>query len=173
MINKKFGLLLAAGMLSLSACGEQEQPLAENEEEVAIEEQEDTTEEGVNTEAVEDPEKETQVEPAEETSEENISVEEPSEEDPPEAMSGTASKLLSNGEVTSFIFNETGEFSIFCEPHPVMQMTVQVEEGAEQTDEVSIDIADYEFGEKTITVAPGTIVVWTNQDQVQHNVAIK
>lgn len=159
MINKKFGLLLAATMLSLAACGEQEQPVTENEAEV--EEQESATEE--SGEAVEE---ETEEEPTDEE-------EAPSEEDAPEAMSGTASNLLSNGDTTSFIFNEAGEYSIFCEPHPVMQMTVLVEEGAEQVDEVTVDIADYEFSEETITVAPGTTIVWTNQDQVQHNVVFE
>lgn len=117
MINKKFGLLLAACILSLAACG--------------------------------------------------------GEKPAPEAKSGAASDLLSNAEETSFVFNEAGEFAIFCEPHPFMQMTVLVEEGADQTGEVAVNIADYEFGEKTITIAPGTTVVWTNQDQDQHNVVIK
>jgi len=153
MINKKFGLVLAAGILALAACGEEQPTANENTEEVA--EQESTTEE----ETVEE----------ETTAEE----EEPAEEEATEAKSGAASPLLSNGEMTSYVFNEAGDFSIFCEPHPVMQMTVLVEEGAEQTDEVAVNIADYEFGEGTITVAPGTTVVWTNQDQVQHNVAIK
>lgn len=161
MINKKFGLLLAAGILSLAACGEEQPTANENTEEVA--EQESTTEEETTAEE-EMTEEETTAEETEE---------EPAEEESPEAKSGAASALLSNGEMTSFVFNEAGEFSIFCEPHPVMQMTVLVEEGVEQTDEVAVNIADYEFGEGTITVAPGTTVVWTNQDQVQHNVAIK
>lgn len=165
MINKKFGLLVVAGMLSLSACGEQEQPAAENEAEVAVEEQEESE----NTDTVGEEEGETKVE----TEEKEASEEEPSEEELPEAMSGAASPLLSNGEVTRFVFNEEGEFSIFCEPHPVMQMTVLVEESAEKMNEVTVDIADYEFGEETLTIAPGTTIVWTNQDQVQHNVAIK
>ncbi|MGB6407643.1 MAG: plastocyanin/azurin family copper-binding protein, partial [Planococcus donghaensis] len=110
---------------------------------------------------------------AEEGTEEESTVEEPAAENTQEAMSGTASNLLSQGEATSFVFNETGEFSIFCEPHPDMQMTVLVEEGAEAMDNVEIDIADYAFGEESITVAPGTTIAWTNQDQVQHNVAFK
>lgn len=155
MINKKLGLLLAAGMLSLAACGE-EQSSADDSAEEAVAEQESTAEEKTSTEA------------AEEKTEEDSP-----EENPPEAMSGAASDLLSNGEMTSFVFNEAGEFSIFCEPHPVMKMTVLVEEGAEKVDEVAVDIADYEFGEETITVAPGTTIVWTNQDQAQHNVAFE
>lgn len=168
MINKKFGLVLAAGILSLAACGEEQPTANENTEEVT--EQESTTEEETTVEEETTTEEETAAE--EETTEEETE-EKAAEEEAPEAKNGAASPLLSNGEMTSYVFNEAGEFSIFCEPHPVMQMTVLVEEGAEQTGEVAVNIADYEFGEETITVAPGTTVVWTNQDQVQHNVAIK
>ena len=154
MINKKFSLVLAAGILSLAACGEEQPTTSENTEEVT--EQESAAEEEKPTEETE-----------EETEEESM------EESAPEAKNGAVSDLLSNAEETSFVFNEAGEFSIFCEPHPVMQMTVLVEEGAEQTGEVAVNIADYEFGEETITIAPGTTIVWTNQDQVKHNVAIK
>lgn len=165
MINKKFGLILAAGMLALAACGEEEQPAAN--EAAEVEEQESAPAEEAAPEAEEEemPEEDAEEEAAEGTEEDAAEA--------PEAMSGAASALLANGETTSFVFNEAGEFSIFCEPHPVMKMTVVVEEGAEQKDEVAIDIADYEFVEETITIAPGTTIVWTNQDQVQHNVAIK
>jgi len=164
MVNKKFSFILAAGILSLAACG-QEQPVAEDTAEPMAEEQENAVEEDTTTE---EPVEEVTEEPEEEVAEEETAA-----ENTPEAMSGTASNLLSNGETTSFVFNEAGEFSIFCEPHPVMQMTVLVEEGAEAMDSVEVDIADYAFGEETITVAPGTTIVWTNQDQVQHNVAFK
>lgn len=202
MINKKFGFILAAGILSLAACGEETQPTVNDDTEVEVEEQENVSEEETSTEAGEEEsatEEETSTEAEEEESvteeetsaeaeeeEESATDEEDSteageeeaeeeslEEDSAEAMSGAASPLLSEGETTSFVFNEAGEFAIFCEPHPVMKMNVVVEEGAEQVDEVAIDIADYEFGEETITVAPGTTIVWTNQDLAQHNVAIR
>ncbi|MGE6415933.1 plastocyanin/azurin family copper-binding protein [Planococcus kocurii] len=168
MINKKFGFILAASILSLAACGE-EQTSGNEKAEPAVEEQGSTAEETTAEEVEEEPAEEVvEEEPAEETTEA-----EPVEESSPEAKSGTASDLLSNGDKTSFVFNEAGEFSIFCEPHPVMQMTVIVEEGAEAMDKIEVDIADYAFGEETITVAPGTTIEWTNQDQVQHNVAFK
>lgn len=168
MANKKFTLLLAAGMLSLAACGQDD---AANEEETQAPAQEESAD-------MEEMPEDEPMEDVEEDAEEDAAEEEPAEDaesdelaSAPEAMSGEASDLLSNGEMTSFVFNEAGEYAVYCEPHPVMQMTVIVEEGAEATDKVSVDIADYEFGEETITVAPGTIVEWTNQDQVQHNVA--
>ncbi|WP_211655314.1 plastocyanin/azurin family copper-binding protein [Planococcus alpniumensis] len=181
MANKKFTLLLAAGMLSLAACGQDD---AANEEETQAPAQEESTEmeempeEEPMEDMEEDPETEedsTEEEPAEEAAEEEPAEDAESGEQAsaPEAMSGEASDLLSNGEMTSFVFNEAGEYAIYCEPHPVMQMTVIVEEGAEAMDKVSVDIADYEFGEDTITVAPGTTIEWTNQDQVQHNVAFE
>ncbi|KYG59875.1 plastocyanin/azurin family copper-binding protein [Planococcus maritimus] len=191
MINKKFTLMLAAGMLSLAACGQDdsaneedmqapaEEESAEMEEMPEEESMEDTEEEPMDEEMENEEdaagEESTEEEPAEEESEEEPAEDTESEEQAsaPEAMSGEASDLLSNGEMTSFVFNETGEYAVYCEPHPVMQMTVIVEEGAEMMDTVSVDIADYEFGEDTITVAPGTTIEWTNQDQVQHNVAFE
>lgn len=171
-MNKKFGLILAGGVLILAACGDDGQQANEDQNEMA--EETEAVEQEANTEeeaAEEMPEEETE-EPAEESAEEaEESAEAPETEQAPEAMSGEASEMLSQGDTTSFVFNETGEFSIFCEPHPVMKMTVIVEEGAEQSGEVALDIADYEFSEETITVAPGTTITWTNQDLAQHNVA--
>ncbi|HSI67836.1 MAG TPA: plastocyanin/azurin family copper-binding protein [Planococcus sp. (in: firmicutes)] len=163
-MNKKLGLILAGGALILAACGDDGQQ--------TMVDQNDAAEETVIVEQEEDTEEVASEEPAEETEE----VEETEEavedaEQAPEAMIGVASELLSKGESTSFVFNQIGEFSIFCAPHPVMKMTVIVEEGAELSGEVELDIVDYEFSEETIVVAPGTTITWTNQDRAQHNVA--
>ena len=170
-MNKKLGLLLAGGALILSACGNDGNQASEEQNDVAEEtpvaEQEENTEEAANEENTD------AVEETEEAEEEKAEEEAPAATDVPEAMSGEASELLSEGDSTSFVFNQTGEFSIFCEPHPVMKMTVIVEEGAENSGEVALDIADYEFSEETITVAPGTTITWTNQDLAQHNVAFE
>ncbi|WP_341201149.1 plastocyanin/azurin family copper-binding protein [Planomicrobium okeanokoites] len=170
-MNKKLGLLLAGGALILSACGNDGNQASEEQNDVAEEmpvaEQEESTEEAANEEDTD------AVEENEEAEEEKAEEEAPAATDAPEAMSGEASELLSEGDSTSFVFNQTGEFSIFCEPHPVMKMTVIVEEGAENSGEVALDIADYEFSEETITVAPGTTITWTNQDLAQHNVAFE
>ncbi|PKH09705.1 plastocyanin/azurin family copper-binding protein [Planomicrobium sp. MB-3u-38] len=170
-MNKKLGLLLAGGALILSACGNDGNQASEEQNDVAEEtpvaEQEENTEEAANEEDTD------AVEETEEAEEEKAEEEAPAATDVPEAMSGEASELLSEGDSTSFVFNQTGEFSIFCEPHPVMKMTVIVEEGAENSGEVALDIADYEFSEETITVAPGTTITWTNQDLAQHNVAFE
>ena len=42
-----------------------------------------------------------------------------------------------------------------------------VKEGA-MREKVSIDIKDFAYGPKTLTVKKGTTVVWTNQDSVKH-----
>ncbi|MDX1806319.1 MAG: plastocyanin/azurin family copper-binding protein [Paenisporosarcina sp.] len=166
-MNKKFGVLLIGGMLVLGACGEEEAQPAANE---PVEEEMEKSEEVVEEEATEEEAVE------EETTEEEAVEEETTEEEPmtdaAEAASGEASPLLKKGEMTSFVFNETGEFKVFCEPHPVMKMTVVVEEGATTSGEVALDIADYAFSE-SITVAPGTVITWTNQDSAQHNVAFE
>ena len=161
-MNKKLGVLLIGGMLVLGACGEEEAQPAGNE---PVEEEIEISEEAVEEEVVE-----------EEATEEEVVEEETTEEEPmtdaAEAASGEASPLLKKGDMTSFVFNEAGEFNVFCEPHPVMKMTVVVEEGATTSGEVALDIADYAFSE-SITVAPGTVITWTNQDSAQHNVAFE
>ncbi|QBP42245.1 plastocyanin/azurin family copper-binding protein [Paenisporosarcina antarctica] len=168
-MNTKLGVLLLGGMLVLAACGEEEaQPVGNEpvEEEMDMSEEQATDEEAVEEEAVE-----------EEASEEEATEKESSEAQPvtdaAEAKKGEASPLLAKGEMTSFVFNEVGEFPIFCAPHPVMKMTVIVQEGASTSGELALDIADYNFSEESITVAPGTIITWTNQDSAQHNVAFE
>jgi len=161
-MNKKLGVLLIGGMLVLGACGEEEAQPASNE---PVEEEMDTSEEVVEEEATEE-------EVVEEEATEDEVVEEEPMTDAAEAASGEASPLLKKGDMTSFVFNEAGEFNVFCEPHPVMKMTVVVEEGASTSGEVALDIADYAFSE-SITVAPGTVITWTNQDSAQHNVAFE
>ena len=157
-MNKKLGVLLIGGMLMLAACGEEEAQPTSNE---PVEEEMETSEEAVEEEVVE-----------EEAGEEETTEEEPMS-DATEAASGEASPLLKKGDMTSFVFNEAGEFNVFCEPHPVMKMTVVVEEGASVSGEATLDIADYAFSEESITVAPGTVITWTNQDSAQHNVAFE
>ena len=153
------GMIVIGGMLVLGACSEEEQTV-END----MVEQEEMEEEVVEEEGVEETET-TEVETPEEPSTEATEA--------TEATVGEASPLLKKGESTSFVFNETGDFSIYCEPHPVMKMNVVVEEGAELSGDVSLEIVDYEFREETITVAPGTVITWTNQDSAQHNVAFE
>lgn len=93
--------------------------------------------------------------------------------DVPSAQSGEASDVLGNGEATAFAFSEAGEWHVFCELHPSMEMTVIVEEGAETSGEASLSMEDMAFSEQSITVAPGTVVTWTNEDTADHNVAFK
>lgn len=119
-------------------------------------------------------------EATEEDSDQELNEEETT--DDTESASGTeeenvvtedvASPLLAQGETAVFTFQEEGIYNIHCDPHPVMKMTVTVEEGAEIEGSIELDIADYEFSED-ITVAPGTVITWTNQDSARHNVAIE
>jgi plastocyanin len=162
-MNKKLGILLIGGMLVLGACGEEEAQPASND---PVEEEMETSEEEVVEEEVVE----------EEATEEETVEEEATEEpmtDAAEAASGEASPMLLKGDMTSFVFNEAGEFNVYCEPHPVMKMKVIVEEGASTSGEVALELADYAFSEESITVAPGTVITWTNQDSAQHNVAFE
>jgi protein involved in sex pheromone biosynthesis len=91
-MNKKLGVLLIGGMLMLAACGEEEAQPTSNE---PVEEEMETSEEVVEEEVVEE----------EATEEEPMT-------DAAEAASGEASQLLSKADMTSFVFNEAGEFHI-------------------------------------------------------------
>ncbi|HSI65995.1 MAG TPA: plastocyanin/azurin family copper-binding protein [Planococcus sp. (in: firmicutes)] len=90
-----------------------------------------------------------------------------------EASSGEASPLLEKGETTTYIFSDAGEYDIYCEPHPTMVMTVIVEEGADLSGEVASEMKNMQFSDQTLTVAPGTIITWTNEDEIEHNVAFQ
>ena len=150
-MNAKLSLLLLGGLLLLGACGEEEaKPLKNDPMETVVKSEEQV----------------------EEVMEEEVSEEQPMI-DTEEAASGKASPLLSKGEMTAFLFKETGEFDVYCEPHPVMKMKVIVEDGASNSGEISLDIADYAFSEESITIAPGTVITWTNQDSARHNVAFE
>lgn len=107
---------------------------------------------------------------SEEKMEEPSSASDQQEREVTEAM---ASPLLKKGEETVFSFPNEGVYLIHCDPHPVMKMKVIVQADAKQSGSVALNIKDYEFSEKEITVAPGTLITWTNQDAAQHNVAIE
>lgn len=160
-MKKRLGIVLIGGMLVLAACGQ------EDEAQVKDNEQEEVTADPVENEATETEEEKEK----EDTSEEETT--EQSTTDVAEATKGEASPLLAKGEMTSFAFNEVGSFAIYCEPHPVMKMDVIVEEGASMSGDVALEISDYAFSEEAITVAPGTVITWTNQDSAQHNVAFE
>jgi len=162
-MKKRLGIVLIGGMLILAACGQ------EDETQVKDNEQEEVIADAVDNEATEK-EKEEEKEKEDTTEEETT---EQSATDVVEATKGEASPLLAKGEMTSFVFNEIGSFAIYCEPHPVMKMDVIVEEGASMSGDVTLEISDYAFSEETITVAPGTVITWTNQDSAQHNVAFE
>ncbi|TWT09161.1 plastocyanin/azurin family copper-binding protein [Planomicrobium sp. CPCC 101079] len=144
-MNKRSGVFLIGGLLLTGAYGTETQPAEDDM--IAVEQE---MEEGPDVEGQ--------------------TGNEANAQDAPEANSGEASPLLAKGETTSYVFSDPGEFPIHCQPHPKMQMIVTVEEGAANSGEAAIDIADFKFADKTITVEPGTVITWTNQDDVEHNV---
>ncbi|MBY6037347.1 hypothetical protein KUV80_11805 [Fictibacillus nanhaiensis] len=120
----------------------------------------------------------------EQSTEDNASKEEEKKEEmdeqqPPMAEKGEevtgnmASPLLKKGEKVTYTFPDEGVYMIHCDPHPVMKMKVTVQADAEKSGSIALDIADYEYSEKEVVVAPGTTITWTNQDVAQHNVAIE
>jgi plastocyanin len=155
-MHRRWSALAVGGILVLGACGQEEAQPAEQGTDVADHEM-DKGDHDPDGAAAEDEPESSSVDPA----------------GAAEAKSGTASPLLAQGEATSFVFSETGEFPIHCEAHPDMQMKVIVEEGASASGEAAVEIADFAYGEAELTVAPGTVVTWTNKDEVRHNVFIE
>ncbi|WP_227394842.1 plastocyanin/azurin family copper-binding protein [Jeotgalibacillus aurantiacus] len=166
---KKIGwLLLLMFMLLLTACSSEDTSTpADTEEDTATEEQVEMEDEASSDEGM--------MEDEEASEDGEMTEEEPAEEEmttEAEVVSGdVASPLLAQGETTAFQFDTVGTYGIHCDPHPVMKMTVTVEEGAELSGTVEAQIADYEFSEDLV-VAPGTVIIWTNEDPVRHNVAV-
>ncbi|MBZ5201370.1 hypothetical protein HU147_09095 [Planomicrobium chinense] len=152
-MNRRWGALIVGGVLVLGACGQEDAQPAEDTD-VADHEM-DKGDHDADDAAKEDEPESSSIDPA----------------DAPEAASGTASPLIAKGEITSFVFSEAGEFPLHCDPHPTMTMTVIVEDGASSSGEAAVEMADLAFSESELTVAPGTVVTWTNQDEVEHNVS--
>ncbi|TFE00088.1 plastocyanin/azurin family copper-binding protein [Jeotgalibacillus sp. R-1-5s-1] len=174
MMKKTGWLVTLMFMLLLAACSSEDTSTpADTEEDTATEEQVEMEDEASSDEGM--MEEEGASEDGEMTEEEETTEEEPAEEEmttEAEVVSGeVASPLLAQGETTAFQFDTVGTYAIHCDPHPVMQMTVTVEEGAELSGTVEAQIADYEFSEDLV-VAPGTVIIWTNEDPVRHNVAV-
>jgi plastocyanin len=173
MIQKgtwKTGAMLIAIAAMVSACSsaDTEKPAMTDEkaaEEASMEEkpaEEKLDEEKMDEEAMD-----------EETTEQETEMnEEETDMMGNEVTEDVASPLLKKGETATFSFPNEGEFSIICDPHPVMKMKVTVAADAEVKDQLNLDIAGYEFSEKEVVVAPGTSITWTNQDSARHNVAI-
>jgi plastocyanin len=91
----------------------------------------------------------------------------------PEAKEGEASEVFAPGEERAFFFSEPGRFDVYCPIHPTMEMTVSVKKGADISGEATVAMKDLAFAERSLTVAPGTTVTWTNEDTMDHNVGFK
>ncbi len=89
-----------------------------------------------------------------------------------EVTSDIASPLLKEGETVTYSFPEKGVYNVHCDPHPIMKMKITVEEGAETSEHLELEIKDYAYSEKEVVIAPGTSITWTNKDFAEHNVAI-
>ena len=68
-------------------------------------------------------------------------------------------------------FDQAGSFGYFCQYHPMMTGTVEVVSGAPAVAAVNIlDAPAMDFYPKTVQVAPGGTVTWTNQSIQHHTV---
>lgn len=74
---------------------------------------------------------------------------------------------ISPGAEFSFTFDSEAMVDYFCTIHPEMEGSVTVENGA-SSDPVTVIIDNLEFNPSDITIAPGTEVTWSNEDDVTH-----
>ncbi|HLE47123.1 MAG TPA: PKD domain-containing protein [Candidatus Thermoplasmatota archaeon] len=80
-----------------------------------------------------------------------------------------ASPFLQQGQGYETTFEKVGVYSFHCHPHPWMKMRVVVDEAdANASDFAEVDITNYAYSDKVVTVRPGGTVNWTNRDPDVH-----
>lgn len=80
------------------------------------------------------------------------------------------SETIAPGETFSYTFEDTGT-DYYCEFHdPDMQGTITVESGADSSGTAHVAMKNTLFQPAELSVQPGTKVVWTNEDGVDHTV---
>ncbi|MFB6279141.1 MAG: plastocyanin/azurin family copper-binding protein [Salinibacter sp.] len=80
------------------------------------------------------------------------------------------SGVLAQGETFSFTFQDKGT-EYYCTIHGAdMQGTVAVDAGADKSGTVDVSMKNTSYNPANITVQPGTKVVWTNNDSLDHTV---
>lgn len=84
------------------------------------------------------------------------------------------SELVDQGGSYAATFEEPGTYAYHCHPHPSMTATIVVSDTPEALGgAVNITLKDYAFTPSTLTVRPGTVVTWTNEDPVAHTVTFE
>lgn len=85
---------------------------------------------------------------------------------------GFSSPLLGTNESWAQTFSQAGLFAYGCHPHPFMNGSVRVtsSNATARSGTVGISMRNLSFEPAYVEVTPGTVVRWTNEDPVQHNV---
>lgn len=74
-------------------------------------------------------------------------------------------------ESFSYTFDEEGTVEYYCEIHaPDMQGEITVSSSADSTQSDTVIMENLQFNPSELTVAPGTEVIWINQDNEDHTV---
>ncbi|MBI2078869.1 MAG: hypothetical protein HYT80_10965 [Euryarchaeota archaeon] len=80
-----------------------------------------------------------------------------------------ASPFLQKGQGYETTFEKVGVYSFHCHPHPWMKMRVVVDgTDANASDFAEVDITNYAYSDKVVTIRPGGTVNWTNRDPDVH-----
>lgn len=83
---------------------------------------------------------------------------------------GFNSTDIAPGGRWSRTFDQAGDFSYVCHPHPFMKgkITVTSTDASARSGTVDVRIQNYSFQPATLVIRPGTTVRWTNDDAVVH-----
>jgi plastocyanin len=97
--------------------------------------------------------------------------------------SGFDTGIMQPGQTATVVLDKPGRFAYACQFHPEMTGSIAVHDAdgqipepkpsqssAAPADATAIQITNFTFDPPTISIATGTIVVWTNNDTVPHTV---
>lgn len=78
---------------------------------------------------------------------------------------------IAPGDTYSYTFDEEGEVDYYCEIHaPDMQGTITVSSSTDATESDTVSMENDQFHPSELSVAPGTEVVWENNQDHDHNI---
>lgn len=78
---------------------------------------------------------------------------------------------IASDESYSFTFQEEGTVDYYCEIHaPDMQGQITVTASADSVERDTVIMNNLQFQPSNLSVAPGTEVVWINNDGVNHRI---
>lgn len=81
------------------------------------------------------------------------------------------SSVIGPGETYSYTFENEGTVDYYCEIHaPDMQGEIDVDSDVEAVESDTVSMENDQFNPRSLSVAPGTEVVWINNEDHDHDI---